>query len=306
MKIFLKIPVVLIIFIPAIIFSQAKVGTAGGQFLELSPSPRAEGMANAFIAVADDIFCIYYNPAGLALQLKKQVAFSHTMLYSGIGLEWGAFSMPAAGGVMAISATACNAGEMEETTPYFPEGTGRTFTAGAMSACITYSRSLTDRFSVGINAKYIGEYLADISANGWGMDIGTYFRTAFHGVRLGMILSNFGPDLKYIQQSAPLPMAFHFGAAGEVINNGTHRVTLDLEGSHPNDNIEKFQAGFEYGFKEFAFIRGGYKLQYDTEKFTLGGGIKIPFGGMSARADYAYTYLQYLPALHRFSICTEF
>lgn len=306
MRIITKCVILLLPALPFLIFGQAKVGTASGQFLEISPSPRAEGMSSAFIGVADDIFAIYYNPAGLAWQPIRQIAFAHTIWPADISLEWAAFSMPAAGGVMAISATALNAGTMEETTPYQPEGTGRTFSAGAIAAGITYARPLTDRFSIGINAKYIGEYLADVSATGWAMDIGTYFRTAFKDIRLGMILSNFGPDIKYIQQSSPLPMAFHFGVAGEVIDNETNRITLDIEGSHPNDNLEKFQAGFEYAYKEFAFLRGGYKLQYDTDKFTIGAGVKLSLGNAAAKADYSFSYMKYLPPIHRFSVGVEF
>ncbi len=286
----------------ALVFGQAKVGTAVGQFLEISPSARAEGMGSAFIAVADDPSAMYYNPAGLAWQLRRQLSFSHAVYFADISFDWLGASLPLAGGVFGVSATALNAGEMEETTPYHPEGTGRTFTAGALSAGITYSRLLTDRFAVGINLKYVGEYLADVSAQGWAMDIGTIYKTAFHDIRLGMLLSNFGPDLSYIQQSFPLPMCFHFGAAGELLKNGTHRLTIDFEGSHPNDNLEKFQIGFEYAYKEFAFLRGGYKIQYDSDRFALGAGVRIPLGSLTIGADYSFTDMKYLNDVHRFSI----
>ncbi len=306
MKIFLKSSFWLLLLLPIMAFGQAKVATACGQFLEISPSPRAEGMANSFIGVADDIFAIYYNPAGLAMFPRRQVGFSHTILVADIGLEWAAIAMPALGGIVGVSATALNAGSMNETTPYYPEGTGRTFTAGALSVGATYARSLTDRFSVGVNAKYVGEYLANVSANSWAMDIGTYFRTAFHDIRIAMLLGNFGPDMKYIQQSFPLPMTFHFGMAGEAIKNDTHRLTLDIEGSHPNDNLEKFQIGTEYAYKEFAFVRGGYRLQYDSELFSAGAGIRIPLAGVFARADYSFTYMKYLAPVHRVSLCVEY
>jgi hypothetical protein len=292
--------------LPVLSFGQAKVATAVAQFLEISPTPRAEGMGSAFIGVADDISTIHYNPAGLAWQLKKQAMFSHTLLYGGINLEWAAVSMPTLGGVVALSSAMLSTGSMDETTPYMPEGTGRTFSASCLSVCATYSLALTDRFSVGINGKYIGENLADVTGNGWGFDVGTYFRTAFKDIRLGMKLSNFGPDIKYLTQSFPLPMAFHFGAAGELLNNGTHRITLDVEGSHPNDNLEKFQIGTEYAYKETAFLRGGYKIQYDIDKFSLGGGVKLPLGGLSTRADYSFTYVKYLTPVHRFSLGIEF
>ncbi|RKZ27934.1 hypothetical protein DRQ29_02685 [bacterium] len=305
MRINMKL-LVLLSILPVIVFGQAKVGTAIGQFLEIPVSARAEGMASAFLATADDISAIYYNPGGLAWQNGRQLTISHTMLYAGISHDFGAYTMPAAGGVVGVSFISLYTGDIDETTPYQPEGTGRTYTAGDLAVGLCYSRILTDRFSVGVNVKYLGEYLADVHAQGWAMDIGTIFKTAFKDIRLGMALTNFGPDLKFIQQSAPLPMSFHFGAAGEIINNPTNRITLDIEGSHPNDNLEKFQVGAEYAYKEMVFIRAGGKLQYDTDLFTLGTGCKIPIGSFMMRADYSFTYMRYLSSVHRFSLGAEF
>jgi len=301
----MKLLAVLLI-LPVIVFGQAKVGTSCAQFLEIPVSARGEGMASSFIAVADDISAIYYNPGGLAWQNRKQMAISHTMLFAGINHDFAAYTMPAMGGVMGVSFVSIYTGDIDETTPYQPEGTGRTFTAGDLSAGLTYARLLTDRFSVGVNVKYVGEYYSDVHAHGWAMDIGTVFKTAFKDIRLGMKLSNFGPDLKFIQQNAPLPMAFHFGAAGEIINSPDHRITLDVEGSHPNDNLEKFQAGIEYAYKEMLFIRGGGKFQYDSDLFTLGAGFRLPVGAFMVRGDYSFTYMKYLNSVHRFTLGAEF
>ncbi len=296
----------LFIILPVIVFGQAKVGTAIGQFLEIPASARGEGMASAVLATVDDISSIYYNPGGLAWQNGRQFVISHTMLYAGISHDFGAYTMPALGGVVGVSAISLYTGDIDETTPYQPEGTGKTYVAGDLSAGLSYSRLLTDRFSVGVNVKYVGEYLADVHTQGWAMDIGTIFKTAFKDIRLGMALTNFGPDLKFIQQSAPLPMAFHFGAAGEILNTPTNRITLDIEGSHPNDNLEKFQIGAEYAYKEMLFLRGGAKIQYDTDLFALGGGFKFPISSFMMRADYSFTYMRYLKSVHRFSLGVEF
>lgn len=311
--------------LPAVAFSQAKVGTAVGQFLEISPSARAEGMASAFIGVADDIFAIYHNPSGLANQTSKQVALAHVSHFAGIHNEFAAFSMPAMGGVIGVSLFTLTTAKMEETTPYHPEGTGRTFTAGGMALGATYARPLTDRFSVGVNLKYVGEFYADKTANGWAMDIGTLYRTAFHDVRLGMMLSNFGPDLTFISQSFPIPMSFHFGAAGEIIKGPVHRLTLDMEGSHPNDNIEKFNIGMEYAYKEMMFLRAGYRFQSKSYKFkpkndegeeeyfpyqndfaSFGAGIRTALGGIIGKIDYSITLTRYTEPVHRISISMLF
>jgi len=290
----------LVVLVPILLFGQQKVGTSIGQFLEIPPSPRAEGMGGSFIGVADDIFTIYYNPAGLANQYSKQFAFSHIAWVADINIEYAAFSMPSMGGVIGISALTFSFNELE-TTPYFPEGTGRTYSAGDLAVAVTYAKPLTDRFFVGLNFKYVGEYYADIDAHGWAMDIGTIYRTAFKDIRLGMMLSNFGPDLTLLNQSYPLPMNFHFGAAGEIINNDNHRLTLNFQGSHPNDNLEKFQTGVEYAFMEKGFLRVGFK-NHDSERFAFGGGFKFAFGSLVARADYSFTYMLNLDNVHRVSV----
>ncbi|MDA8131024.1 MAG: UPF0164 family protein, partial [Elusimicrobia bacterium] len=57
-------------------------GSAGMQALKLDMSPRAAGMGGAFVAVADDIYTIGYNPAGLGqLYIPEASAVLH---HSGI------------------------------------------------------------------------------------------------------------------------------------------------------------------------------------------------------------------------------
>ncbi len=296
----------LAVMLPAMVFGQAKVGTAVAQFLEIPVSARGEGMASARIGTIDDISSIYYNPGALAWQNRRQFVISHSMLYAGISHDFAAYTMPAMGGVVGVSAITLYTGQMDETTPYQPEGTGRTFSAGDLALGVSYSKFLTDRFSFGMTVKYLGEYYADVHAHGWAMDIGTIFKTAFRDIRLGMMLSNFGPDLKFLSQSAPLPMCFHFGASGELINTAPHRLTFDIEGSHPNDNLEKFQAGLEYAYNEMFFLRAGGKLQYDSDLFTLGAGFKLPVGAMRIGFDYSFTYMRHLDSVHRFTIGAEF
>lgn len=47
-------------------------------------SPRAVGMGNAFTAVADDAYAVYYNPAGLATVGQPQMSASYARLLAGL------------------------------------------------------------------------------------------------------------------------------------------------------------------------------------------------------------------------------
>ena len=50
---------------------------AGAIFLLISPGARAGGMGEAQVAVANDAYASYWNPAGLAFQTGSEIAFMH-------------------------------------------------------------------------------------------------------------------------------------------------------------------------------------------------------------------------------------
>ncbi|OQX90055.1 MAG: hypothetical protein B6D65_00060 [candidate division Zixibacteria bacterium 4484_93] len=305
----------LLLFLPVMIFAQAKVGTSQAQFLEIGPGARSSGMAGAFLGVADDITAIYYNPAGLARLTGAEFGAGYLKYPAGINYSYAAAAYPAFGGVIGSAFYNLGTDKMPVRNPSHPEGTGQTFSANDMACGMTYSRMLTDRFSVGITAKFIGEFYEDETAYGWAVDIGTFYQTQFKSLRLGMMLSNFGPDMKFIEQSYPIPMAFQFGMAAEVLQDANNRLTLSLLGLHPNDNLEKFGFGVEYAFREYAFLRAGYRLtgysfkdidKYNSEGFSFGGGISVPVAMKKVCLDYAYTDFGSLTSLHRVSFGFKF
>src|SRR4051812_33927388 len=52
-------------------------GTTGADFLTIGAGPRAVGMGEAHVAVADDSYASYWNPAGLGLIDRKETAFMY-------------------------------------------------------------------------------------------------------------------------------------------------------------------------------------------------------------------------------------
>ena len=57
---------------------------ARAAFEDLGAGARGPGMGNAFTAVADDVYAIYYNPAGLALLDRPELAASYTQNLAGL------------------------------------------------------------------------------------------------------------------------------------------------------------------------------------------------------------------------------
>lgn len=299
------------LLMPSNVNAQAKVGTTGAQFLELGVSARAMGMAEAFTAVADDISAVYYNPAGLVNLYGYDAAFTLVQMPADVNYSFGAIGFPleSVGGVVGIGFYGLNSGDIIETTygSGTSEGTGRTFSWKDYALSISYGRYLTDRFSVGISVKYIGEYAHDYSASGWAADVGTNYDTGFRGFKIAMSISNFGPDMTFINNSYPLPINFKFGGAINVIESENHLVTFAAEGAHPSDNLEKYNAGLEYTFKERFTLRGGSRFNYDEDGLTFGGGLRVPFGEESEiRFDYAFQDFGVLTEVHRFTMSLAF
>ncbi len=281
-------------------FAISKTGTTAAQFLKIGVGSRALGMGAAFVGVANDVTAIYWNPAGLARLPNNEAILLHTEWLADISYDFAALSINLGNmGTLGFSLTSVSMGEMKVRSELEPEGTGELFDAGDIAGTICYARSLTDRFSIGASVKYIRQNIWHMAANGVGFDVGTLFTTQFNGMRIGMSISNFGPNMAmsgrdareyvdvnpdaigsndqipaYLQmESWPLPITFRVGVAMEAINTRQNRLTVALDALHPNDNAESVNIGMEYAYFDWAFIRMGWQALFlsDDERGSVFG-----------------------------------
>lgn len=320
-KILLLLPLAVVLLFPNTGFGQAKVGTAGAQFLEIGVSARAMGMGEAFLGVADDASVLYYNPAALSLLSQKEAIFTHIDYPAEINYEFAGLVVPAPSiaGTFGISFYMLGMDDMEVTGYYSRTGidtvrnTGQTFTAKDYALGVSYGAGLTDRFSLGITLKYIAQYIEEESATGWAADIGTYYDTGFRNFKICMALANFGPDMKFIEEPYPLPIDFRFGTSIDVINSASSQLTFAAQASHPNDNLEKYNFGLEYWYNSMFAVRAGKKFNYDyydeSDAFggmTFGAGARLMISDYQLALDYAYQDLGWLDSVNRFSLGLKF
>jgi hypothetical protein len=204
---------------------------------------------------------------------------------------------------------------MKKTTEFQPEGTGEYFKYGDLAFGLTYSRKLTDQFSFGATVRYAEETLAELKMRGVSFDLGTFYHIGLGTSRFAVVISNFGPQVKPSGsvntsdgktlsefQEFPPPTIFRIGFAIEPVINKKHRLTTSIQLNHPNDNAENFSLGAEYSFKEFLFLRGGYKFNVDMENFSAGIGVKVPIYLTKTSFDYSVVNFKDLGLTHRISI----
>jgi len=293
--------ILLILFIATNSFAISKVGTTAAQFLKIGAGSRAVGMGGAFVALANDVSAIYWNPAGIARLTNNEVVLLHTEWLADVSYDFLAASVNMGNmGTVGFSLTSVSMDEMEVRTELEPEGTGEFFDAGDLAASLCWSRNLTDRFSIGFNAKYIRQKIWHMAASGIAIDVGTIFTTQFNGMRIGMSISNFGPNMKMAGRDAKkyidvnpnangsndqipaqlemdswsLPITFRVGFAMDALKGPNNRLTVAMDALHPNDNSESVNLGLEYAFHEWAFIRLGWQSLFlpDDERGSFLGG----------------------------------
>lgn len=323
--------------IVGILAGQSKVGSTAAPFLNIAVGPRAISMGSAFVATANDVTSLYYNPAGAAKMQSSGAFFSHSRWFADITYNWaGAVLNMNDMGALGLSVTYLNYGEMEVTTMIEPEGTGEMFTPYDLSFNLSYAYNLTDRFSIGGTVKYISQQIYHTASSAAAVDLGVLFTSDIYGLRIGAAIQNFGTDMKldgkdlYVQHdinggiygnndqilatlntdSYPLPLVFRIGLAMDVLNLEAHRFTLAVDALHPNDNSESLNLGAEYTFNNLISFRGGYKsllLDNTEEGLTLGVGLNYDFApGLGLSVDYGYQDFGKFDPTQHFSLGIKF
>tara|TARA_Y100000588_G_scaffold390903_1_gene497810 strand:+ start:93533 stop:94540 length:1008 start_codon:yes stop_codon:yes gene_type:complete len=320
------------------LLSVDKSGTTAAKFLSINIGARAVSMGGAFTSVTNDASAMYWNPAALSRLNKIQFYINHSNWIADISHDYIGLVFPLRKSqALGFSITATNMDEME-VTRYGDENTGETFKAGNYALGVSYGLNLTDRFSIGFNGKLIRENIANTSANGYALDIGTLFDTPY-GFRLGTSITNFGPKMKmagddlliladideniegnnesstgYLTTDKfDLPLSLRIGASNTHVYNKLS-FTWSVDTNHPNDNESYINAGLELSIlNNLLVIRGGERFltlnkeAHREPQFSLGIGINpILNTWYKIKIDYAYEALKYLGGSNQFSFIINF
>lgn len=321
-----------VIFVANVFSQNPNLGTSGAKFLSIPLSPKSEALGGAVVGLSNDASSVFHNPAGIVKVKNVEAFFSYTNWFEMFDLNSASivYNMENAGS-LAASMIVFSTGKMEITTEENPNGTGRFFDASDLSVGLTYAKFLTDRFNIGVTAKFVHQQIWNESASGVAFDIGTQYQIDFQNMTIAMSMTNFGGDLTFdgpdldvthlknnnyplsrltparLQTDEyPLPLHFQVGIGFDVYKYDFVTVRGGIDATHPNDNNERVHAGLEFAFYDRLYLRGGYRYNYDDQKFSFGAGANVPFAGSFIAFDYSYSIYDLLPNVNRVSLIVSF
>ena len=326
---------VFLLFVSSIT-AQNKVGTTAAEFLTIPVGTKAMGMGGAFTAVADDITAAFYNPGSLSRIEGNQFLTTYSDWLVGSKYSWIGLGIKVSNDdYIALSVTSLNYGEEEVTTISSPDGTGEMWDASDIALSLSYSRNLTDRFSIGGSVKYIQQRIWNESASAFAADIGLLYKTQVEGLNIGMSISNFGTEMKldgkdllrpydideaYNYNNSTitsnlstdkweLPLIFAVGLSWKVGLLDDLSVTTAGDAVIPSNENSYLNIGGELQWKETFFVRVGrnsFLKENAEEGLTFGTGVKYEVLGLKVAVEYAFLDFGIWNNLNRYSITIGF
>jgi len=276
-------------------------GNTGLAVLKIGIGARAAGMGEAFVASSNEASGMFWNPAGPAWMTSREAHFTHTEWLQGINHEVAAISFPSGDNSFGLGILLNNIEGFEHREIASEEPLG-TFSSQDFSLMLNYARTLSERLSLGINAKYISEKIYIEHANGYMIDLGARYRL-HPRLFTAMSFQNVGITTKMDEEKINIPKVLRLGAAYQLpfvfLQDKLHLVgdyMTDFD-SNPHVNL-----GLEGQPFDVLTLRVGYQTGYEEKNISAGFGLTIGHFGV----DYAYVPFRDLGQSHRFSLSTRF
>jgi len=218
MKRFLLTNIILLLFLPMVFGQVAKYSN---EFLSIGVGARSLGMANAYVAISDDVTSGYWNPAGLTrMSSEMQIGLMHAEYFAGVAkYDYAGFAMEIDTlSSFAVSVIRFGIDDIPNTTDLYDDQGNinydriTTFSAADYAMTFSYARkSKIKGLSFGGNVKIIYRQIGSFAkAYGFGLDLGVQY---------------------YLKK-------WRFGAMGRDITSTFNAWTYDLS----NDIKEVFEA----------------------------------------------------------------
>jgi len=303
-----------------------RAGSAGASQLLINPWAASNGLVGANMASIQGLESVFTNVAGLCFINKNELITANSQYLSGTGISLNSVGFATRvgdSGVLGITVTSMQFGDIPIMTEDLPEGGIGTFSPSFSNIGVSYSKEFSNSIFAGITLRIIGESISNVKASGVAFDAGIRYVTGENDkMRFGISLRNVGPPMRYagdgltvtatpqgsagsltvLQRSEKyeLPSLLNIGFAYDVLKS--ENMVIELNSMYTSNSFTKDQLGFgaETRIGDYLELRAGYLWEqglFSNDNVTTAytgpaGGLtlKVPAGsnGSVIGLDYSY------------------
>ena len=302
-------------------------------FLLVGTSSKACAMGEAYVTTGKGSESLFYNPAGLSRMDKKfDINLNYTQWIADINYLSGAVAWNLSEyGTIGAHLLTVDYGTINGTSlireselSLYPLGykdNGLVSNVGAYVVGLSYAKSISQEFSMGVTLKLAGQSLGqsnlgssikDNDANKVAFDAGVRYQTEFKQFTFGMFIRNFATNIKREEIEEQLPLLFSFGASinvMQVINeeiSNDNSITIAADFLHQNNYSERINLGVEYKFMNMLSLRGGYQTNRDLASWSGGIGFLTSLSDYNIEFNYSYSSFEIFDSVNRISLNFSF
>ncbi|UOQ75842.1 type IX secretion system outer membrane channel protein PorV [Hymenobacter sp. 5516J-16] len=298
--------------------------TTAVPILTVSPDSRSGAMGEVGAAISPDANSAYYNPGKLGfVRYQHSVSTSYTPWLAGVANDMGLAYLSGTTKIGERATLAANLMYFDLGEIQYRTSTGAangTFNPKEYAVSVGYGQKLSEKFGVGINARYIrsnltGGNIDSNPGNAVAVDLGAYYNTDLiigageYSLAFGGAVSNIGNKITYTDPNRPdfLPTNLKLGTAITKELDAYNKITLAFDvnkllvpspyfedGVPSNDpriiaeNVERANYGIVRGItSSFGDSPDGFKGE--LREINLSGGLEYTYNDLlMARVGYFY------------------
>jgi hypothetical protein len=304
-------PAVILLFLSFSCLSYGQVNTTDADFLKIDTGARNAGMAGATTALADDIEALPVNIAGLAQMDRAQLFLEHAEWFQSMRYESLSIGTPlkALRGAIGLNIKYYYMTPFEHYNDWGFTVKKVGFSSLQMKAGYSMALLKNSRFQLQAGAAFgfLQQQLDDASYSSLSSDLGlkAVFISPFPDAKnifgesldIGFAVQNIG---LVNNRQLNLPLLIKAGLGLKLFN----LISMGVDLEKYNDRTVGLNMGWEYGYKDFIFLRVGVKLGQDQfYNFIPGVGFKHKLWDRVFYFDYTTTPTTGdLGMTHRFSV----
>lgn len=279
----------------------AQTSGTGANFLKLGVGPRAIGLGSAYTGVGDDVYTLYWNPAGIGFVRRWELSAMYNHYFA--DMYYGAISGVKQFRALGSRKSALGFGIFYHGMSDWDATLGKSVTgaavekgsAGNLLALFSAGQRLDwllEDLSVGINAKIGYSQLMEYSATSLAADFGLMYQMEVwrRPFTLGFSLQNLGFQSAFIDQKSEFPTGYRLGVSYRILGCPWHQLLLASDLAKYKYGEIKFGLGAEYWLHGIVGFRGGYNYSPDAlGDISFGASFRFDAFNSGLQTDYSQT-----------------